>query len=62
MYMRKTYDTWEVQGDYGYGDGFETLCCALVRREAMEDLKAYRANAPEGSYCLPKGMKQERTK
>ena len=53
-YKRKTIDTWEVQGDFGYGDDYETLCCALVRREALEDLKAYRVNAPDGSYRLKK--------
>lgn len=53
-YQRKTYNTWEVQGDFGYGDGFETLCCALKRSEAVSDLKAYRENAPGPSYRLKK--------
>ena len=33
-----------VQGNYGYGHGWEDLCCSENRREARNDLKAYREN------------------
>lgn len=36
-----------VQGNYGYGDGWEDLCASEVRKEAREDLKAYRVNEPQ---------------
>ena len=34
-----------VQGDYGYGDGFEDLCQSENEAEMLRDLKDYRTNA-----------------
>lgn len=53
-YQRKTKDTWEVQANYGYGDGWECVGGGETRREALADLKDYRANAPEYPYRLKK--------
>jgi len=33
-----------VQGNYGYGHGWEDLCGSEDRKESREDLKAYREN------------------
>jgi len=44
MYIRKTIDTWEVQGDYGYG--WECVTTEIKRREAVGRLKEYRVNEP----------------
>ena len=39
-----------VQGDYGCG--WEDIAASESRSEACDDLRAYRANAPEYSYRL----------
>jgi hypothetical protein len=41
-----------VQGNYGYGDGWEDLCCSDVRSEARADLKAYRENDPNPTRLI----------
>jgi len=41
-----------VQGNYGYGDGWEDLTAAERGKEAIDDLVAYRTNAPEYGYRL----------
>jgi hypothetical protein len=38
---------WEVQGNYGYGDGWEMLTTHDTRREALESLKEYEDNEPQ---------------
>ena len=50
-YVRKTKDEYIVQGNYGYGHGFEDECSEETRKEALERLKEYRDNAP-GIYRL----------
>lgn len=42
--QRITETVYELHGDYG--QGFEMLCAALTRREAIADRKAYRENSP----------------
>jgi hypothetical protein len=37
---------YDVQADYGYGHGWETVTCEVTRKEARERLKEYRANDP----------------
>jgi hypothetical protein len=44
MYIRKTRDEWEVQGNYGYGHGFECVDTLNTRSEAKDSLKVYREN------------------
>ncbi len=43
-YTRKTIDCFDVQGDYG--QGWETVTSSNSRKEARQDLKAYRENEP----------------
>ena len=50
-YTRKTKDEFIIQGDYGYGHGFEDECTEETRKEARQRLKEYRDNAP-GIYRL----------
>lgn len=45
-YQRKTRDEWQVQGDYGYGHGYEEVTAADTRKEAMQYLREYRENEP----------------
>jgi hypothetical protein len=35
-----------IQGDYGYGDGWEDLTAATTRDEALARLREYRGNEP----------------
>jgi hypothetical protein len=49
-YKRKTEDVYEVQGNYGYGHGWEYLCGEKSRREANQRLKEYRENENVGSH------------
>ena len=51
-YVRKTRDSYEVQGNYGYGDGFECVTAEDTRHEARERLKEYRANEPGVPFRL----------
>lgn len=50
-YIRKTYDEWQLQGNYGYGDGWELLCAEDSRKECRERLKEYRENE-DGNYRI----------
>ena len=43
---------WIVQGNYGYGDGWEDVGGGDTHKKARDDLKAYRTNAPEYRYRL----------
>ena len=51
-YTRKTEDEYTIQGNYGYGDGWEDLTCYDTRREARENLRLYRENEPQYSHRL----------
>lgn len=53
-YIRKTVDVYELQGNYGYGDGYEYILEEEDRKEARERLKEYRENAPQYSYRIVK--------
>ena len=44
MYIRKTEDTWELQANYGYGDGWECLTAECTRKEAISQKQCYRDN------------------
>ena len=35
---------WVLQGNYGYGDGWEDLCAEEFRTEINQRLKEYREN------------------
>ncbi len=43
-YIRKTRDTYDVEGNYGYGDGWEVVTAADTRKEAQDLRKDYREN------------------
>ena len=43
-HTRKTIDVFEIQGDYGYGYGFETVCAEDNYKDAKQRLKEYREN------------------
>ncbi len=47
-YKRKTVDTFELQADYGFGEGYECLTSEKTRREAQAQRKCYREN---GDYA-----------
>lgn len=44
MYQRKTYDEYQVQGNYGFG--LEMVTAESTYKEAKERLKEYRENEP----------------
>ncbi len=46
-YTRKTVDVWEVQGNYGYGYGWECVCAEETWRETRDRLREYRENEPQ---------------
>jgi len=41
---RTTRDEYIVQGNYGYGDGWEDLTAEETRKEALQRLREYREN------------------
>lgn len=43
-YKRKTQDVWEIQGNYGYGHGWECVTSETSYSEAIQRLKEYREN------------------
>lgn len=45
-YIRKTRDYFELQGNYGYGHGWECLTAELTIRAARDQRKCYRENEP----------------
>ncbi len=56
-YIRKTKTVYRIQGNYGYGHGWETECEEDTRKEALARLKEYRENGP-GSYRLRVGREK----
>jgi len=38
--------TYEVQGNYGYGDGWECVTAEDTRPDAVDRLREYRENEP----------------
>ena len=53
-YKRKTVDCYDIQGDYGHGDGFETVCSASSWKEAKADIKDHRENEPGIPFRIKK--------
>ena len=54
MYKRSTRDEWQVQGNYGYGHGYEAVDTLNARTEARESLKLYRENERGVSFRIVK--------
>jgi hypothetical protein len=47
---RKTKDLYVVQGNYGYGHGWEDLTAEETRTDIVKRLREYRENEPGGSF------------
>lgn len=52
MYTRKTYDEYEVQGNYGYQ--WECVTTETTHKEARARLKEYRVNEPQYTFRIVK--------
>ena len=44
MYIRKTYDEYEIQGDYDFNGNWEAVCTESTYREAKTQLRCYNEN------------------
>jgi hypothetical protein len=62
-YKRKTTDEYVLQGDYGYGHGWEDLTTEDTRREIRERLREYRENEGDTYRIITRRVKieEERT-
>ena len=56
MYVRKTVDTWVLEGNYGYG--WEHILTEYTWKEGLERLREYRENQP--GYPVRLTKKRER--
>jgi hypothetical protein len=54
MYVRKTIDVYNVEGDYGYGHGFEVVTAEASYGEARARLREYRENEPGIAFRIKK--------
>ena len=52
MYQRKTFDEFQIQGNYGYG--FEEVVSEATLAEAKQRLKEYRVNERGISFRIVK--------
>jgi hypothetical protein len=43
-YKRKTVDEYDIEADYGYGDGWEIVTCEATYKDAVRAVKEYRQN------------------
>lgn len=59
MYKRKTRDVWELQANYGYGDGWEYVLEEDTLREAKEQLATYKKNVTYPVRIVKKRVKIE---
>ena len=57
MYIRKTVDEWEVQGNYGHG--WECVTTEESRKDALTQLRCYNENEPYPHRIIKKRVKQE---
>lgn len=51
---RKTQDVYNVEGNYGYGHGFEIVTAATSWKEARSLIRDYRENEPGVAFRLRK--------
>lgn len=58
-YICKTYDEWEVQANYGCGDGWECLCVEDSRKAVISRLKEYQENEGGNYRVVCKRVKIE---
>lgn len=59
MYKRKTRDIWELQANYGYGDGWEYVLEENTLKEAREQLETYKKNVTYPIRIVKKRVKIE---
>jgi hypothetical protein len=45
---------WVVQGNWGYGDGWEDLTASELAMEAFQDESAYNMNSDTGTFRIIK--------
>jgi hypothetical protein len=50
---------YEVQGNYGYGHGYECVCSEETRAEALQRVKEYRENEPGFPFRIRKVKVEE---
>jgi len=55
---RTTDDVWEIQQDWGYGDGWECVDAETSFKAAKKSLQEYRENQP----AVPVRIKKRRVK
>lgn len=53
-YKRKTRDEFDIEGDYGSGDGWEVVTCEERYKDARVALKEYRENEPGVPFRIRK--------
>ena len=53
-YQRKTRDRWDIETNYGYGDGWEVECSEYSLKDAKMNYRLYRENCPELAVRLRK--------
>lgn len=59
-YQRKTYDEYQLHGDYG--QGFEEVTAEDTRKAAKEQIKCYRENEPGIAFkIIKKRIRKEPT-
>lgn len=58
MKTTKNVNVFVVQGNYG--QGWEDECCSEIRKEAREDLKAYRQNSGYPSRMITRRVPREK--
>ena len=59
--MNKYTYLWIVQGNYGYGHGWEDLCASEDRKEARANLRDYRENEPGPHRLIQRREKNDLT-
>lgn len=60
MKLTKYVKVFVIQGNYGYGDGWEDEGCSLDRKEMREELKLYRLNSPGASRMITRRVLREK--
>lgn len=53
-YQRKTQDVYEIQGNYGYGYGFECVNTETTRLKAKKSVREYRENEKGTTFRIVK--------
>jgi hypothetical protein len=59
MYTRKTADEYHITANYGYGDGWETVCVEETFKLAKEQKKCYMENDPREYKIVKRRVKIE---